>query len=124
MKLGLLNAPVLKGVDELYLMQTLTLDEAKKLTQANKDNLEIAVGHKGTAEILENLLDINMLNAITNTDGTIKRPQFFQQAGQSCICFSLLGRIPEGKILTKEEVLEIGFEFKLITEVFQSFQPI
>ena len=39
---------------------------------------------------------------------------FKQEKGQKALCFKLNGRPQEGKILTLEELKEIGYEFKLL----------
>lgn len=64
-----------------------------------------AIGHQSTADILTELLDMPI---------PMNRILFQQEPGQKAICFKLKGRPEEGKILSREEIEQIGYEFKLL----------
>ena len=77
---------------------------AKKLV-ADHD-LDSAVGHESTAEIMTTLL---------GTEIPVNRQMFVQQPGQQALVFKLNGRPEEGKILSAEDIKAIGFKFQLLT---------
>jgi hypothetical protein len=104
MKLGILNTTILTSDGE-YSLKTISLEEARALILGNENNLLSAVGHESTAQILTNLLGVEI---------KVNRIQFVQEAGQNALCFKLNGRPAEGKILSLEEIEEIGYEFKLL----------
>lgn len=64
-----------------------------------------AVGHESTSQILTKLLEREI---------PLNRIQFKQEKGQKALCFKLLGRPEEGKILSLEDIEKIGYEFKLL----------
>lgn len=128
MKLALLNTSIVTA-DGVYVHETLSHEQAKKLihgvTQDNvseiTNNLFIninrlieikgidsAIGHHSTAEIMSILLGI---------DVPVNRQTFTQERGQVALVFKLNGRPPEGKILSLEEIQEIGYTFKLLVRV-------
>ena len=64
-----------------------------------------AVGHESTAEVLTNLLGVNIpQNRITVSP----------VPGDRFICFRLMSRPPEGAILDRPTLEEIGYEFALM----------
>ena len=99
MKIGILNCAICTEPGK-YSFETTSLDEVKKLLQENE--FVSAIGHKSTAEVLTELIGIDI---------PMNRIQFSQKPGQTAIVFRLLGRVPEGKILSREEIEEIGYEF-------------
>ena len=105
--LGLLNTSIMT-TDGTYSLKTITLEDAKKLIAQNCEDILSAIGHQSTAEIMSALLEIEVQN---------NRIQFKQQVGQDALVFKLRGRPPEGKILTIEEMHEIGFDFQLMTRI-------
>lgn len=103
-KLAILNTSILTS-EGTFTLQSISLDDAKKLIAENENEILSAVGHQSTAEILTCLLGIEI---------PVNRIQFKQEAGQQALVFKLLGRPPEGKILSKEEVEAIGYKFQLL----------
>lgn len=67
-----------------------------------------AVGHESTAAILTELLYRKV---------EVNRIEFKQQVGDVAVVFKLRGRPPEGKILTREEIESIGYDFGLLAMV-------
>ena len=106
-KLAILNTTILTN-DGYFQLKTISLEVAKKIVEENKDNLLSAIGHESTSKILTELLGIEI---------PVNRIQFCQELKQVAICFKLNGRPEEGKILSKEEIKDIGFEFKLLTMI-------
>ena len=103
MELAVLNTSIVTADGE-YRLRTITLEEAKHLAQENA--LDSAVGHASTAQILTDLLGVEV---------PVNRQLFVQREGQSALVFKLNGRPPEGKVLTADELEQIGFTFKLLT---------
>jgi hypothetical protein len=89
---------MLQQTESLVLVKRITLEEAKKMLQAG---FESAVGHESTANVLSQLLGIQIKaerRQITLTSDTI------------LLVFQLLSRLPEGKILT-EELMQVQYAF-------------
>lgn len=101
--LALLNTSILTAEGE-YTLRDITLEEAQKLVAENE--LDSAIGHASTAQIMTTLLDVEV---------PVNRQMFCQQPGQAALVFKLAGRPEEGKILTVEEIQEIGYKFQLLT---------
>jgi hypothetical protein len=105
--LGLLNTSIMTSVGT-FKLKDITLDEAIKLLAKNENNLESAIGHVSTAAIMTQLL---------GTTINQNRIQFEQKKGQKALVFKLLGRAPEGVILTDKEIATIGFKFQLLERI-------
>lgn len=102
MKVAILNTTILTS-DGDFSLKTITLEQAKELIKDNE--ILSAVGHQSTAEILTSLLEVEV---------PVNRIQFKQEPQQKALCFKLNGRPEEGKILTRDEIEQIGYEFKLL----------
>ena len=105
MKLAILNTSILTTTGTFEL-QDITLQEAQKLVKDNE--ILSAIGHQSTADILTTLLD---------TEIHMNRIQFAQETGQKALVFKLNGRPEEGKILTQQEIEEIGYKFQMLTKI-------
>ena len=105
MKLAILNTSILTTTGTFEL-QDITLQEAQKLVKDNE--ILSAIGHQSTADILTTLLD---------TEIPMNRIQFAQETGQKALVFKLNGRPEEGKILTQQEIEEIGYKFQMLTKI-------
>lgn len=103
MKLALLNTSILTTAGT-YNLEDITLEMAKELVSGNE--LDSAIGHASTAEIMSTLLE---------EDIPVNRQMFQQQEGQQALVFKLSGRPEEGKILSAEEIEQIGYKFQLLT---------
>jgi len=104
MRLALLNTTI-ATVDGTFEVKTITTKEAIDLAQSNE--LLSAIGHESTAQIMTELLGVNI---------PVNRIQFAQETNQVSLVFKLKGRAPEGVILNKQEIEKIGFEFKIMTK--------
>lgn len=98
---AILNTSILTALGTFTLSE-LTLEQAQALTRGE---IISAVGHQSTADILTELLQVNV---------PMNRIQFAQQPGQKAVVFKLNGRAPEGTILTREQIEEIGYSFQLL----------
>lgn len=103
-KLALLNTSILTTAGA-YRLIDITLDDARRIVSDHAGNLDSAIGHQLTAEIMTTLL---------GTEIPVNRQMFTQEVGQAALVFKLNGRPPEGKILTVEEIEEIGYKFQVL----------
>lgn len=101
-KVLLLNAAVLTA-NGTFKLSNISLDDVKEML--TEENIISAVGHSATADIMTELVGITI---------PTNRIQAKQEAGQNAIIFKLLKRPEEGKILNREEIEEIGYEFLLL----------
>jgi hypothetical protein len=118
-RIVILNTTILTA-DGRYEMKTLGgINDAKQLcgqydpTAWIGDNYEepeilSAIGHESTAQIVSQLLGFEV---------PVNRINYTFQAGDVCLCFKLKGRPEEGKILTREQIEEIGYEWKVIRAI-------
>ena len=104
MKLALLNTSI-ATTEGAYVLRDIAPVQAIRLVQGNKDNLDSAIGHESTAQVMSTLLGVEV---------PANRQMFEQQKGQMALVFKLNGRPPEGKILTSEEIEKIGYKFQLL----------
>ena len=64
-----------------------------------------AVGHASTAEILQELLFLEV---------PVNRVAIQLQPGDKVVVFQLKTRLPEGKVLSKEEISSLDWDFFLV----------
>lgn len=64
-----------------------------------------AIGHSATAELMSEILGVEVPK---------NRIHFVQEVDQLAIVFKLKVRPAEGVILTKEELLDIGYDLKIM----------
>lgn len=105
MPVGILNTSILTATGE-YKLSDISLDEAREIVAEN--DIDSAVGHQSTAEIMTTLLGREI---------PVNRQMFEQKPGQYALVFKLNGRPQEGKILTAEEIEQIGYKFQLLERV-------
>lgn len=101
-KVLLLNAAVLTA-NGTFRLSNIALEDVKNML--TEENIMSAIGHNATADIMSELVGIAI---------PTNRIQAKQEAGQRAIIFKLLKRPEEGKILNREEIEEIGYEFLLL----------
>lgn len=109
-KLTLLNTSILTAFGT-YQYDPLSLDEARTLIHeydAMNKPIESAIGHRSTAELLAALLDFPVPD---------NRVEFHQTIDDAGLIFKLKQRPPEGKVLSREEIEKIGYEFGLLTRL-------
>lgn len=103
MKLAVLNTSIVT-TDGTYTLASITVEEA--VTLAAGAELDSAVGHDSTAQILTTIL---------GRDVPVNRQLFAQQIGQQALIFKLNGRPEPGRELSRPELEKIGFSFKILT---------
>jgi len=101
----LLNCSILTAYGE-YRYVPINLAQAR---QAVGDlGFKSAIGHESTAQIISELLGI---------DCSVNRIIYEQKTGESALVFKLKRRSPEGKILTREEIEDIGYEWGILCKI-------
>src|SRR5947209_5546444 len=109
-KLTLLNTSILTSFGT-FSYQPMTLEEARALVHKfwrEGKPIQSAIGHQTTAELLSSLLEYPV---------AVNRMEFKQTVGTLALVFKLKGRPPEGKVLSREELEAIGYEFGLLQRV-------
>ena len=99
---GILNTSIIT-TDGNYTQKPITIAQAQEIAQNNK--ILSAVGHESTAQVLTTILGVDI---------PVNRILFAQEVGQQAIVLKIKGRIPEGKILSLEDIEEIGYDLKLL----------
>jgi hypothetical protein len=86
----------------------MTLDEIRALLkeELKANNVTSAVGHESSAKALETILDIPV---------PLNRIEITAQHGDTIIAMKLHKRLPEGQVLSFEELKEIGFTIYVMT---------
>ncbi|CAJ31570.1 DNA binding protein [Betalipothrixvirus pozzuoliense] len=104
--LYLLNSAILplkEGEEYIVKAKEITIQEARELL--HKENFVSAVGHQATAELLSNVLGVNI---------PVNRIAIKASHGDKILAFSLKQRLPEGVVIkTTEELEKIGYELWL-----------
>ena len=98
----LLNTSIVTAYGQ-FAYQPISLDTAQSLVAGG--DYRSAIGHEATAQILTTLLGVTV---------PVNRIEYKPPVGGQAIVFKLNGRPPEGKILSIEEMKEIGFSFGLL----------
>jgi len=91
-----------KHAEVVVKLKRVSIEEAKRIveTALKESKLVSAVGHQGTAQVLTQLLSVEIpFNRIT----------VYFQPGDEGLHFFLKTRLPEGKVLTAEEVKTLEF---------------
>lgn len=102
--LYLFNIPIMAN-EGTYKMSRVSLEEALNIAKNNEEYTS-AIGHEGVAEVFNTLgfygnVKVNRINAE-------------MASGDIAISLKLRGRLPEGEVISKEKMEEIGFDFFLI----------
>ena len=99
----LLNSSIITS-EGTFSYRRVSLSYVKKLI--NDNNIKSAIGHSSTAEAMSTLLGHHI---------PCQRIEVNQKVGDIAIVFKLNNRLPEGRLLTIEEIYEAGFKwYKLI----------
>lgn len=87
----------------VYSVKDIEVEKAKEYI--NQYGFESAIGHSGAAQVISDLL---------GKDVQVHRIQYHQAIGQIGIALKLKERPPEGNILNREEMEQIGYSLKII----------
>lgn len=96
------SLPKLGAEDAIYTYKAITRFDARHSVE--RLGHVSYIGHESTAQILTDLLETNVV---------VSREAYQQKVGETTICFKLAGRGPEGRILDRAEIEEIGYDFYL-----------
>jgi hypothetical protein len=114
-KLFLLNTTILSTPESAkkgtVSFERLTNDQAREFHRSFQGaDLEVvsAIGHSSSVEIFNTLLGADIKE---------NRAQIFLEAGDFALCMKLKSRPPEGAILSKEQLEEIGYEWILLKRI-------
>jgi Domain of unknown function (DUF1874) len=102
MKITLLNTSILTAFGT-FDFQPIMFSDAKALVKNNET--ESSIGHASTADILSELLEIKV---------QANRIEYLQNVDDVALIFKLKSRIPESKILTRDEIEEIRYDFGIL----------
>ena len=102
-KITLMNTSILTAFGKFAYMP-LSHEDARALVH-NSDEVQSAIGHQATARIMTELLDFPVAR---------NRMEYSQQPGDTVLVFKLRSRAPEGKILSCDEINEIGYDFGIL----------
>jgi hypothetical protein len=104
MKIYLLNTTVIPNdCDGIWESKRITQSEAE--LYAYKSFIS-AIGHDSTAEIMSTLLKVNV---------PVNRISITPEPGDRCLCFKLAKPAPEGLILGRKQIEELGYHWALMT---------
>jgi len=110
----LVNSPVVLPAQGItYRVSRIETDVA--FSMLDDEGFISAVGHAGTVEVLKAIFPALAEN-ITLNRVEIKEPSMQ-------VVFKLKGRIPEGKVLSKAEIAQIGYEFWSILPIKERVAP-
>jgi len=101
-KTYILNSPVLTSYGR-YSFYPLEVEEARQILSTQP--FVSAVGHEGTAKVLSQLLGVSV---------PVNRIRIRMKKGDRAIVFRVLVRLPEGKVLSSEELSQIPYELGLL----------
>jgi hypothetical protein len=88
-----------------YRYEPRTLEDIQAIINHSHD-WQSAIGHQSTAQIISELLDVEC---------PVNRILYKQQVDDLAVVFKLKGRPEEGKILSREEIEAIGYEWGILT---------
>jgi hypothetical protein len=100
--LYVLNSPILTSFGT-FVYRPLSLAEAINLL---KQGFVSAVGHEATASFLSQLTGVQI---------PVNRIQIQMKPGDSAIVFQVLTRLPEGKVLSEEELKAVPYRLGILT---------
>ena len=101
-KLYLLNAPILTSFGG-FMYSSITLEEAKRLIK--ETGFTSAIGHESTAKFMSEILGVPI---------PMNRISVRMRSGDTDLIFRLTDRLPEGKILTVEEMQSVKYEIGML----------
>ena len=101
-----MNSPILTSYGN-YMYDAISTRDAIMLIGMEYGNFTSAIGHESTAKVISTILGI---------DVKFNRISVATKSGDRQVIFKLNQRAPEGKILSIEEINEIGYSWGLVTQ--------
>jgi hypothetical protein len=98
MTLYLLNTPILTSYGEYKFSGPVDIEQAQALIA---NGFESAIGHEASAQFLSQLLNVKV---------EMKRIAIAMQPGDNALILRIKSRLPEGKLLTQQEISDIPYE--------------
>ena len=99
--LYILNTPILTEYGSFNFRKS-SLPEVKELLS---QGFTSAIGHEATAALMSHLTKVQI---------PVNRVAIKMQLGDKAIVFRMLTRLPEGKVLTQEELSQVPYEFGIL----------
>ena len=90
-----------------YRLSDISVEKAREILADG--NFVSAIGHESTAQIISTVLGIEVPMNRVNAS--------FDNVGDLAVCFKLNSRPKEGSILSYEDLVEIGFSWKLLERI-------
>lgn len=90
-----------------YRLSDISVEKAREILADG--NFISAIGHESTANIISTVLGIEVPMNRVNAS--------FDNIGDLAVCFKLNSRPKEGSILSYEDLVEIGFSWKLLERI-------
>lgn len=87
-----------------YRLSDISVERAREILADG--NFISAIGHESTAQIISTVLGMEVPMNRVNAS--------FDNVGDLAVCFKLNSRPKEGSILSLEDLVEIGFSWKLL----------
>lgn len=101
-RIFVLNTPILTEYGK-YDFRNAELPVVRALLA--QGNFTSAIGHEGTATLMTQLTGVQI---------PVNRVAIKMQPGDIAVVFRMLTRLPEGKVLTQEELAAIPYEFAIL----------
>lgn len=101
MRIVLLNTSIIT-CEGWFSYKKTTLENVKREIELGKNRVLSVIGHQSTADILSELIGITV---------EVNRINYCQEDNDLAVVFKLRGRPEEGKLLTKAEIEDIGYDF-------------
>jgi hypothetical protein len=105
MRKYLLNAFSLSMLPDISLLLTVRSAEVGEVKKLLGSDFISAIGHESTAALLSNILGV---------DVKFNRTSIKLEPGDVAVVFQLLGRLPEGRVLTVDELRGIEYRFFVV----------
>jgi hypothetical protein len=105
--LAVLNTSIVTE-DGTYRLHTIDLPSARHLVANASGGIDSAVGHEATAAVLSEMLGVEV---------PVNRQQFAQQPGQQALVLKMDGRPPEGVVLDRAGMEQIGYTLRVLTRM-------
>jgi len=97
-----LNSPILTSMG-VFKYSEISIEDASSILGSN--NFTSAVGHQSTAEVMSRILKVEI---------PTNRVRIQMEPGDRAIVFQLRTRLPEGRVLSKEELESLPFTLGLL----------